>query len=603
MLSESLMLTLHEDQKADGVLTRLSDYHFSTKTLPSRSNSLKKYMTMMLSAGGGLGYWSATDKYNQNHHLSGFIAESNIICVTAVTGLFLLQSVDLARNYLDQLAGSVPSELSEIIETLPSKQRRAIRLKTGLASSISGFPFLIIGIKDSLPLITDHASGAGEAVGTGIWASYFYIVNVGLHILPFALLQHPDFNYYLWPVTACYHGVKRLIKKPDENIATLDREIAQIQQELQSLQSEVRNQIANRLSSTLTQFFEKANQVDLEGIFFSEMKGLDRLRHVLQTHPPLPAPPAPSRGFQRFLRLFGAQLELGAAFIWWTNIFPTLYAILKPGMNPILAGTLAALLGLTPSYVLFILLSFFGESQFPRLIHYVTNAVKKLMGYPDTHALFPSIAHARPLLFASGVTVITYLSFFSPVNAISLNEEQYQDNFSSEEMTVLEVYADIGIPIMAFISLLDLFSNYLTEISAVFNRPGSFPQLRARLLLTQEHLLADLMRSSPQRLIEELKELKNEDMALLMGADKDKHWLTQHEASIEQTKTRLTEKKAEKASIPSINASGQNQIPASPALQSGILSLCCAALFSPFSSCLRRCRRSPEEPKFHPLLQ
>ncbi len=69
---------LEGEKKKNSMLSLLSDFHFSTKTLPSRQKCLKKYSIMLLSIGGGLGYWSAVEKYNQNHSLSEFESDSNI---------------------------------------------------------------------------------------------------------------------------------------------------------------------------------------------------------------------------------------------------------------------------------------------------------------------------------------------------------------------------------------------------------------------------------------------------------------------------------------------------------------------------------------------
>jgi hypothetical protein len=595
---------LLEQKHTGGVLSLLSDYHFSDKTLPSLSACLKKYAWMLLSAGGGLGYWSATKKYNENHDCTDFIAYSNTVCVIVVTSFFLLQSVDLARNYLNKLAGSAPPELSEIIETVSPQLRRSIKLKTGLGSSISGLPFLIIALNDSLPWIEIISSGTIKETGEAIWAFYFYAVNVGLHILPFALLQTLQFDYYLWPLTVCVQGFKKLFKKEDEAMIMLDCEITQIGKELQDNYDEIRGIISDRISRSLIHFFEKTSvkaslfcgddMTEIKDVFSDRTEGLERLFFLLQNYPPKPAQPLPSRNFQRFLRIFGAQLELGGAFIWWTNIFPTLYTLFKKtGMNVALVYSLTVILGATPSYVLFVLLAFFGENQFPRLIHYLINCGSKILGLPNTSPLFPPIAKARPILFGIGVLAIGYMSWFAPVNAKSLNEEQYQDIFSSDEMTVLNIYADTGILIMSFISLLDFFTRYLTEASAVFGTVGSTPQLLTRLLITHDNLAMDIMRTKPQLLVKELKELKDEKLKLLVGSDKDSHWLSQQEEKIISLETQLEQQKLAKVSSRILLMSEHNiqsvRIPekSSP----GFFNRCYAALFS---NCLGRCRKKTE---------
>lgn len=584
--------TLADQKQALSVLTSLSDYHFSIKTLPLRWDCTKKYLGMLLSAGGGLGYWSAVDKYNKNHHLSDFEANSNIVCVILVTSLFLLQSVDLARNYLNQLAGSAPPELVEIMEITSAKQRRSIKLKTGLGSSISGLPFLIIALNDALPFITGNTSNAGIKTIIGLWALYFYLVNVGLHILPFALLQSSAFDYYLWPFTQ----IRRLF-----SLVMIDRELQYTQDNLQALFNEVRNLVAGRISNSLNHFFEKtATKIGkITDIFSEETNGLERLLFLLREYPPQPISPAPPRNFQRFLRLFGAQLELGGAFIWWTNIFPTLYNLFKKtGMNLTLAYSLTAILGLTPSYVLFVLLAFFGENQFPRLIHYVINAIKKLIGRPHTHSLLPPIAHARPVLFGIGLLAIGYISYFAPVNAKSLNEEQYQDTFSSTKMIILDIYANTGISIMSFISLLDFFSRYLIEVSAVFGKPQSPSQLHTRLLVTQENLRNDLVRISPRLLIAELKGLSDAELELLLGADKGRPWLSKHEEKIKIVES-ITH------STVDILPPNQNHIQTTPIVHhnrfSRLLSGCYTALFS-ISNCFSRCRGRSRTHGMTPIL-
>lgn len=615
-----------EAKKTNGALPLLSDFHFSIKTLPSRRECFKKYSVMLLSIGGGLGYWSAVEKYNQNHNLGEFESNSNIVCVVIVTSFFLLQSVDLARNYLKKLADSAPPELSEIIEISSEEKRRSIKQKTAGGSLISGLPFLIIGINDSLPFIANATSEIFRKTGISIWAIYFYSVNVGLHILPFALVQTPEFNYYLWPVKKIYHGCQRLIQKmrsKDEKLVNKNtKELEQAEKNLLGLYNEIRGLIATRLSGSLTLFFEKtAKNISMgffydltelnkiTSIFSEEKKGINRLLFLLREYPPQQRPAIFSTNVKKSLRITGAQLELGGAFIWWTNIFPTLYNIFnKAGLKLPLVYFLTIALGITPSYVLFVLLAFFGENQFPRFVHYIINAVKKLSGKPNTDSLLPPIAQAHPFLFAIGTLIIGYLSYFAPVNAKSLNEEQYQDIFSPLVMMVLDVYADIGISLMSFISLLDLFKKYLTEISAVFTSSSSPAQLQSRLLITQENLLNDLMRTSPKFLIEELKSYKNDEetLHLLLGSDKNYSWVNGIEAQIKAAEINLEQKKSEQKAFNSpgqIQGAGAATPPPLPNSRPGLLSSCRDALFSVasgFTRCFRRSNSSHQSALGHP---
>lgn len=577
-------------------LALLWRYHLSTKTLQSRQDCLKKYFIMFLSTGGGLGYWSAVDKYNKNHQLSNFEADSNTTCVITVTSLFLLQSVDLARNYLKQLIGSVPPELDKIIEKVSAERRNFILLKTGFGSLLSGLPFFIIGLKDSLPFITKIPSDDFRKLALSGWSIYFYGVNVGLHILPFALLQTPAFDYYLWPFKKIHQGFAKCM--PKKTSSQTDLELSLLQDQLQTYHNELRSLPANRIYSSMSVFLKQGDIEELKQIFEEISLGSDSLEpllDLLRKYPPQPTPPAPSRCLQIFLRLFGAQLELGGAFIWWTNIFPTLYNLFKSrGMDIKLVVFLTTLLGLTPSYVLFVLLAFFGENQFPRLAYYIINAIKKLLGRPDTHPLLPPIAQARPILFGIGVLAITYMSYFAPINAKSLNEEQYEDILSSTMMMILNIfYANTGILIMAFISLLDFFTKYLTEGSAVFGRAQSSSQLQARWLITQENYYNDLMRSSPPLLIEELKthnSSNNKDaLNLLLGANKGFQWLLKMEKDIKEIERQIAQKK-------SSHTQSQTPIPlAQPKPPAGLLSCCYAVLFyipNCFSRCFKKSNRT-----------
>ena len=591
------------------VLARLSNYHFSPQSLPTKSDSLKKYFFMSIAAGGGLAYWGVTDAYNSDHGYSKFIATNNLVGVTVSAGLFLLQSVDLAKELINELAGTVPDQLADILEVPSAIHRQKIMRRTFFGSSISGVPFLIIALISPLPPIASIQSDRWRKAAVGLWGAYIYSVNVGLHILPIAILQSPQFSYYRPSPLVCFNStVQSTTEAP-----TLEQEIASLDIELKADYNVPKDWIAGRLTSSLNQLIQKITDgISLSGYFDDrelntvfEHQGLDRLLYLLKQYPPtLAVSGSTSVWKNRAIRLFGAQLELGAGFTWWTNVFPALFQSLRQaGTNVALSYTLAALFGSLPSYTLIVILAFFGEMQIPRLVDYLINAGKKLTGYNKDFRLLPAEAKLNPPLWLLMTGATAWITAFSSVNAKSVNEQLYQDSFSGTFMTVLEVYADAGISIMTFMALMDLYYRYQKEISAAFGSSESHSHKLAHFLLILENLPKNIRRVIPATLMQELKQLPDEKLQVLLGAGKGLVWLKDHEQKIMKKETRLVQKKAEqkeisKESQPETKEALQAQsVSFSPSSDTGNffrLSQCLSAVFSGFSCCRRR--RQHHEP-------
>jgi len=552
-LEQPLLTSIsHQENKSEPLAT-LSDFHFSSQGLPSRSACLKKYALMALGSLGGLGYWGVTNNYNEKHQFPKFIAISNNIGVAVSVGLFLLQSVDMALKLMDQLSGVVPEELKSILKLASEKYRKSIKRNTWVASIVSGFSFLIIALNDTLPPIAQIDSEVWRKIGIVGWALYFFGDQVWLHLLPFTVLQKPDNGKYRLPLIWAEKLYHCIVGKPDP----IDLEIASIIDQLTKSYDEIRAPIADRVADSLEQFISKITsqitwrcRYDLTDVqdFLENKQGLDRLFNLLEQYPPRQpaAVSAYSRPVNLFLRLFGAHIQLGSGFVWWTNVYPALFRVFKQaGLNVGLTYFLSGIFGFLPSYALVVLLAFFGEMQFPRLVNYTINGFKKMLGFPSA-PLIPAEAQIKPLLFPLVVAFDGFITWFSSVNAKSLNEELYQDVFSANEMTVLNLYSDVGVRILAFIALLDLYLHYLVETAAVFGEQNSHQQILARLLLIKENLPQDIMRAKPSRLIAELKKLNPEKIERLLGPDKTNEWLTEQEQKINQLKSQLALKKREK---------------------------------------------------------
>ncbi len=536
---------IYESQNND-VLPILSDFHFSRQSLPTKSDCIKKYLIMLSATGGGLAYWDVTDAYNAYYDFPVWEADSNVIGVTVSAALFLLQSVDLAKGLLEDLAGFVPERLEKVLEVPPASQRKKIKRRTFIGSSISGVPFLIIALNNPLPPIKKIVSDKLRKGVIGLWGGYVYIVNVGLHLLPIAVLQSPQFSYY-----RPFPSIPRTLSEREQTIARLDGELKADENELRTL-------IADRLSYSFNQLVRDTTadiqwQCRYDDTVVKELfsrKGTDRLLYLLEQYPPpvssstIPSTTAKCQNYS--VRLLGAQLQLGAGFTWWTNVFPALFQSLKQsGTNIGLAYALTGLFGAVPSYTLIVILAFFGEMQIPRLVDYVINASKKIIGKNKDFRFLPPESRLNPVMWSSATMATGYITAFSSVNAKSVNEAQYRDSLPDTSMDVLAVYADIGISILTFIALMDLYYRYQTEVSAVFGASQTHAQLFAHLLVIQEKLPKDIRRAKPEKLLQNLKKLTDTELQILLGPGKDKIWLQNFEEKINAKRTNLRELKQE----------------------------------------------------------
>lgn len=534
---------LYEPQESK-VLTILSDFHFSRQSLPTKWECTKKYLIMLGATGGGLAYWDVTDAYNQYYNFSSWRAKSNVAGVTVSAALFLLQSVDLAKGLLEDLAGFVPERLEQVLEVSPSNQRKKIRRRTFIGSSISGVPFLIIALNNPLPPIKKIASEQLRKIATGLWGAYVYVVNVGLHLLPIAVLQSPQFSYYR-PLPS----ISRSLSNQEQTIVRLDAE-------LKTEENEVRMLIADRLSYSFNRLIKDITadiqwRCRYDDIVVKELfnrQGTNRLLYLLAQYPPPDSFPmvtsAAAKCRNYFVRLLGAQLQLGAGFTWWTNVFPALFQSLKQtGINLGLVYTLTGLFGSVPSYTLIVILAFFGEMQTPRLVDYILNVGKKILGKNKDFRFLPPESRLNPVMWSVATMATGYITAFSSVNAKSVNEVQYRGSLSDTSMDVLAVYADIGISMMTFIALMDLYYRYQTEISAVFGSSQSHAQLFAHLLVIQEKLPKDIRRAQPEKLLQNLKQLSDTKLQILLGTEKNRAWLQKFEEKINIKKAQLNELK------------------------------------------------------------
>ncbi|MBS0350564.1 MAG: hypothetical protein JSR33_05130 [Proteobacteria bacterium] len=138
--------------------------------------------------------------------------------------------MDLAKGLLEDLAGYVPEQLENILDVPSASQRNKIRRRTLIGSSISGVPFLLIALKNPLPAIKKMASDQWRKVATGLWGAYVYTVNVGLHLLPIAVLQSPQFSYY-----HPFPSIPRSLSEQEQQIERLETELKADEHELSSL--------------------------------------------------------------------------------------------------------------------------------------------------------------------------------------------------------------------------------------------------------------------------------------------------------------------------------------------------------------------------------
>lgn len=201
-----------------------------------------------------------------------------------------------------------------------------------------------------------------------------------------------------------------------------------------------------------------------------------------------------------------------------------------------------------------------------------------------------------------------YITAFSSVNAKSVNEAQYRGSLSDTSMDVLAIYADIGISMMTFIALMDLYYRYQTEISAVFGDSQSHAQLFAHLLVIQEKLPKDIRRAQPEKLLQNLKQLTDTELQILLGTGKNKVWLQKFEEKINVKKEQLCQLKQnqeierkKEISIksyqpkPSLVLNQTQQEPTRPGGGSSGITQCISAVINCFLCC-RRKPRSIEEP-------
>ncbi len=569
------------ESQDDNVLAVLSDFHFSGRSLPSKSDCIKKYLILCSATGGGLTYWDVTDIYNSDYNFPAWIAYSNLIAVAVSAGLFLLLSVDLTKGLLEDLAGYVAEELEKILEVQPAKQRNKIRCRTLLGSSLSGVPYLIIALNNPLPPIKKIQSERWRKGVKGLWGGYVYGVNVLFNLLPVTVLQSPQFSYYR-PFPSNHR----------------------IEGELKAGENELRTLIADRISYSFNQLVRDITadiqwRCRYEDHVVKELfnrQGADRLLYLLKRYPP---PIAAS--FQitssrtakygnYFIRLLGAHLQLGAGFTWWTNVFPALFQIFKQsGMNVALAYALTGLFGALPSYTSIVILAFFGEMQLPRLVDYIINAGKKIIGKNKDFRFLPPESRLNPMVWSVITMAMGYISKFASVNAKSVNEAQYRDSFSDTTMDILAIYADIGISVMTFIALMDLYYRYQTEVSAVFGTSKTHAQLFAHILVIQEKLPKDIRRLKPEKLLQSLKQLTDTELQVLLGPGKDRAWLQQFEKKkqeAEQKKEALVKNHQPKAVLV------MNQIEQGPS-QTGGGSFGIVRCISAVLNCFLCCRRKP----------
>ncbi len=586
----------------DDVLTVLSNFHFSRQSLPTKLDCIKKYLIMLSATGGGLAYWDVTDAYNEYYNFPAWKAKSNVIGVTVSAALFLLQSVDLAKGLLEDLGGFVPKQLEKILELPPASQRKKIRRRTFVGSSISGVPFLIIALNNPLPPIQKIKSDQWRRGIMGLWGAYVYTVNVGLHLLPIAILQSPQFSYY-----RPFSSIRRSLSEHEQTIACLGAELKADENELRTLIADRLSYSFNKLVRDVTADIQWQCRYDdnvMKELF--RRKGTDRLLYLLEQYPPpssSPTVPSATAKCQNYsVRLLGAQLQLGAGFTWWTNVFPALFQSLKQsGMNIGLTYALTGLFGAVPSYTLIVILAFFGEMQTPRLVDYVINVGKKIIGKNKDFKFLPPESRLNPIMWSATTMATGYITAFSSVNAKSVNEAQYRDSLSDTSIDALAVYADIGISMMTFIALMDLYYRYQTEVSAVFGASQTHAQLFAHLLVIQEKLPKDIRRAEPEKLLQSLKQLTDTELQVLLGAGKDKAWLQKFEEKINVKKAHLRQTQHEVE--PKEGTSIKNHQPKSLLIlnqaeqkPSGIVQ-CISAVLNCFLCCRRQPRsRFIEEP-------
>ncbi len=483
-----------------------------------------------------------------------------------------------------------------------------MRRRTFIGSSISGIPFLIIALNNPLPPIKNIVSEQKRKIAIGLWGSYVYAVNVGLHLLPIAVLQSPQFFYY------------RLFLFSFRKTAAsqIAQTIERLTDELKIEESKIRTLIADRLSYSFNQLIREIttdiqwrchyNDVVIKELF--NRNGTDRLLYLLEQYPPPPlfisAQPVASTAAKYgnyLVRLFGAHLQLGAGFTWWTNVFPALFQPLKQtGMKAGFYYALTGLLGALPSYTLIVILAFFGEMQTPRLVDYIINVAKKIIGKNKDFRFLPPESRLNPLMWSMAAMMTGYITVFSSVNAKSVNEAEYRGVLSDTSMDILAIYADIGISMMTFIALMDLYYRYQTEISAVFGAAETQSQLFAHLLIIQEKLPKDIRRAQPEKLAQSIKRLSNTELPILLGQGKDIDWLEKHEAGISAKKMSLMQLKQEgdqkeesqvrndlPGSILVLNQAGGDE--SKPGVGSFKVTRCLRAVLDCFLCCKRKPRR------------
>ena len=111
-------------------------------------------------------------------------------------------------------------------------------------------------------------------------------------------------------------------------------------------------------------------------------------------------------------------------------------------------------------------------------------------------------------------------------------------------MIILQACAITGVPIMTFMSLMDLCLRYLKEMAAIFSQFGSKAQRLAHLLIISETLPKDLMRLPPQ-ILDELCQLDDGKIQLLLGSDKTQESIKEQKKEVDKLFSELATKKVQ----------------------------------------------------------
>ena len=303
---------------------------------------------------------------------------------------------------------------------------------------MSGFPFLIIALVSTLPPFKYIQSEVGYKFAVWTWALFFCGLNVELHLLPFVILQLPNFWYYRLPLIGAQKVGSAVQCRSRQKKQGLDFEIKNLQAEINKIIDPINAALSARVASSLKLLAkEAADQVrficdykctTLDQIF-KEKNGIDRILHLLEKCPPRDDDSIKIPGkLASTIPFLGAVLQLGAGYAWWTNVYPTLFKIFtKFGTEAILAYFLTGLLGSLPSYAIIVILCFVGQIQVPQLVNNLINLPRRLLGRDKTESAIPPAAKVNPPIFALITLLILGISYISPINSISVNEQEAQD--------------------------------------------------------------------------------------------------------------------------------------------------------------------------------